>query len=411
MPQHLTRSTWIALTALAALACAAPALADDAPKPAANTKTKPAAAPADAVNDIDWQKARALFRRFQAGEKLTPDEQAYLDRARGLRRRGVRPNQPNNARPAAAPLLREPLDQTPLTEFSAEQTYKGFDGGLYGHGRNTPPEAHLTAAMKAVHAIQPLDADGHPARDGKVVMISNGMSNTTQEFSQFMRLAEADKSRSAHLVIVDGAQGGQEAFEWTRPRDPDANGRPSPWDVLMQRLERAGVSAKQVQVVWIKQARRNPASLGEFPEHARELQGRLATLVRMLKERFPNLRVAYLSSRIYAGYARSALNPEPYAFEGAFSVRWLIEDQIAGKPELNFDRAKGDVKAPLLLWGPYLWANGQRPRKADGLTYAPADLGPDGTHPSPAGRIKVANQLLNFFKTDPTARPWFTGSP
>ena len=34
-------------------------------------------------------------------------------------------------------------------------------------------------------------------------------------------------------------------------------------------------------------------------------------------------------------------------------------------------------------------------------------LGADGVHPSPAGRQKVARLLLDFLKTDDTARAWF----
>ena len=121
-------------------------------------------------------------------------------------------------------------------------------------------------------------------------------------------------------------------------------------------------------------------------------------------------KLAYLSSRSYAGYAGTDLNPEPFAYEGAFAVRWLIQDQIAGKPELNYDAAKGEVKSPLLLWGPYLWADGETPRKADGLIYKREDLrDDDGTHPSDTGRQKVSEQLLKFLKTDPTAKSWFTG--
>jgi hypothetical protein len=85
------------------------------------------------------------------------------------------------------------------------------------------------------------------------------------------------------------------------------------------------------------------------------------------------------------------LNPEPYAYEGAFVVRWLIQGQLKGDPSLNYDPAKGPVKAPLLLWGPYLWADGTTPRKRDGLIYAARDFDVDGTHPSESGRQKVAN--------------------
>ena len=69
------------------------------------------------------------------------------------------------------------------------------------------------------------------------------------------------------------------------------------------------------------------------------------------------------------GYAKVALSPEPYVYEEAFAMRWLIQDQIAGKPELNYDAAKGEVKSPLLLWGPYLWADGETPRKAGTSTF------------------------------------------
>ena len=316
--------------------------------------------------------------------------------------------------PAQAPVkFVKPEGFKPLTEFKADDRYKGQDGGLYGGGRNEPPPAQLKAAIEHSKQIAPLDADGKldngkPADTGKIALVSIGMSNTTQEFSAFMRLANADPEKSQHVVLVDGAQGGMEAQAWAEGEKQNRpNGRKNPWDVLDERLVAAGVTAPQVQVVWIKQARAGPARLGEFPEHAEELQRRLATIVQKLKARFPNLRIAYLSSRIYAGYASTQLNPEPYAFESALSVRWLIRDQMEGKPELNFDPGKGEVKAPLLLWGPYLWADGEQPRAADGLVWKPEDLGPDGTHPSDAGRRKVAELLLKFFKTNPTAKFWF----
>jgi hypothetical protein len=114
------------------------------------------------------------------------------------------------------------------------------------------------------------------------------------------------------------------------------------------------------------------------------------------------------TGRIYAGYATTSLNPEPYAYEGAFSVRWVIEDQQRGNPELNYDAARGPVRAPVALWGPYLWADGVTPRQADGLVWNREDLAErDGTHPSDSGCRKVAGLLLAFFHSDPYARSWF----
>src|SRR5690349_18767945 len=37
---------------------------------------------ARAQADVDWQKARSLLVRERQGEKLSPDEQAYLDHAK-----------------------------------------------------------------------------------------------------------------------------------------------------------------------------------------------------------------------------------------------------------------------------------------------------------------------------------------
>jgi hypothetical protein len=85
----------------------------------------------------------------------------------------------------------------------------------------------------------------------------------------------------------------------------------------------------------------------------------------------------------------------------------LIQDQIKGNQELNFDPARGPVKAPLLLWGAYLWGDGLTPRQSDGLVWKREDLGGDGIHPSEAGRRKVAALLLKFCKTDANLKSWF----
>jgi hypothetical protein len=352
-------------------------------------------------DQIDFDRARQLRQRFLQGNQLNAEEQAYLDRAKAA-------FQKKQASPKGIRLVsKEFLGLTPLTDLAGDSQYKGQNGGLCGDGKNEPPDKHLKAAVRIASQVQPLDAEGKPSPNGKIVLISLGMSNTTQEFRSFMSLANRDDKKSPFVVLVDGAQGGMEASAWANPAQIRQMGRPDPWSVMDQRLKEAGYSSEQVQVAWIKQARANPASLGEFPRHAQALRDNLAMIVRKLKQRFPNLRIAYLSSRIYAGYAVTPLNPEPYAYESAFAVRWLIEDQIGGKSHLNFDPVSGKVEAPLLLWGPYLWADGVKGRKADDLFWRREDLAGDGTHPSSSGQQKVAELLLRFFKTDATTKTWF----
>jgi hypothetical protein len=81
---------------------------------------------------------------------------------------------------------------------------------------------------------------------------------------------------------------------------------------------------------------------------------------------------------------------------------------VKGGPALNYDAKKGAVVAPVLLWGPYLWADGATPRK-DGLTWRRSDYSKDGLHPDAAGQQKAVEQMISFFKNDPNARPWFVG--
>jgi hypothetical protein len=349
----------------------------------------PAAAPPAA---IDWNKARELYQRERGGEKLSADDQAYLDRAKAERQRG-------QARPGGGgPLTpKESTGLVPLTNTAAPaQKYKDFSLGLYGDNQNAPPADHLKRATAAAEKIKPLDAKGQPAADGKIVLMSVGMSNTTQEFSRFVKLANDDPAKNPRLTIVDAAQGGKAADSWASAE------RAQTWEQADQRLARNEVTPAQVQVLWIKQARIGPAQLGEFPAHARALQTDLKNIVLLAKTRYPNLKLIYLSSRTYGGWATGPLNPEPYAYESAFSVQWLIRAQMTGE-----DKELADPTTPPLLWGPYLWTDGTKGRDLDKLTWQKADTANDGTHPSDAGRQKVAELLLTFFKSDPTAKTWF----
>lgn len=279
----------------------------------------------------------------------------------------------------------------PLTEVTGE------NGGLYGNGRNEPPEAWQVIARKETARIVPLDESGKPSPDGKIVLLAIGMSNTTYEYADFQAAMKRDKEKSPNVVLVDAAQSGKGAVEWT---DADSE---KIWSRATRQVKDAGAANPQVQAVWLKQAIKVP--LPDSRENAKVLQGHLQTIVTRAKSQFPNLRVVYLSSRTYGGY--SAKHGEPESYDTAFAVRGLIQDQMAGKAELNFDERQGKVKAPLLLWGPYLWANGETPRASDKLVWQRSDFIADGTHPSASGRAKVVDQLTRFCKTDPLAKTWF----
>jgi hypothetical protein len=298
------------------------------------------------------------------------------------------------------PCVQAQTGLTPLMDFVG--TYQTFEGGLYPGGVNTPPAAHLTAALQAAAEIVPRNAAGAPDPDGLIVLIAIGMSNTTHEFGIFERQEDANPTRNARLVLMDTALGGQTAAAIA---DPPA----AYWTVLQQRLTAMGLTAAQVQVAWLKEADANPPN--NFPVHAQLLRDELRSVANNLHDKFPSLKLCYLSSRTYGGYSpQGTLNPEPQAYESGFAAKWLIGDQIDGDSRLNYDPLAGPVRAPLLLWGPYLWADGTNPR-SDGLTWQRADFETDAVHPSPSGEAKVANLLSDFFDGEATAAAWWPAQP
>src|SRR5206468_3320186 len=107
------------------------------------------------------------------------------------------------------------------------------------------------AAKAATAKIQPLDADGKSSPGGKIVLLSIGMSNTTQEFSRFVQLARADTAKAANVVLVDGAQGGQTADRIASEDAPF-------WKNIDERLKAADVTPQQVQIIWLKEANAGP---------------------------------------------------------------------------------------------------------------------------------------------------------
>lgn len=315
------------------------------------------------------------------------------------------------------------LGITPLMDMGSAATYQGFSGGLYPGG-NMPPPTHRAAALARAASIKPLNASGvADPQNGRVVLLAIGMSNTTQEFRNFVGLAATDARRDSHVLTVDGAEGGRPANDWADPAS-------SAWSNAIAYLQAparggaAGILPAQVQVMWMKHAYSGPQNLpgsaGQFPGHALQLKADLAAIARTALALFPNLKLLFVTSRtrayvLHMPPQQTSLNPEPYAFESGFSAKWLIEDQINGDPSLNYDPQSGAVVAPLLVWGPYIWADGTQPR-LDGFTWlcsdtrSPPDPNTDYTHPSLQGQAKIGAVLLDFFANHELARPWFVGA-
>ncbi len=284
----------------------------------------------------------------------------------------------------------------PLT-CDVEADYLGEERGLYPGRQNVAPASHLDRGIALAKQLFPRDPEGNRDPEGKIGFMALGLSNTSSEFQVFQHLVSACGTVNAHLVLTNAAQPRKSAEVMALP---DSNY----WKVVDRRIKQDKLTNQQVQVVWIKTALKEPSAA--FPAEPKRLYQCLRDTLYIVLTRFPNVKIAYLSSRSYGGYSEIPLSPEPHAYESAFAVKWLIRDQIEGDPELNPYAEKGVIRCPWLSWGPYLWADGVRPRN-DGLSYLREDMIWDGVHPSPSGRNKIAALLFNFFALDRTAARWF----
>ncbi len=269
----------------------------------------------------------------------------------------------------------------PLPELGTG-LYQGMMGGLYPDGLNERPDDHEALGLSLADEIEPIN--------GQIVLLSIGMSNTRNEYDFFIDAVANDAEVNPAVLPVNGAIPGRPSQTID---SPDANY----WELVENRLRRAGVSPEDVQVIWVKQAHGYPKR--PFPDDTLTFESELRNIVQILPIKYPNVKQVFLSSRIYAGYAVTNLSPEPYAYQAGFGVKWVIEDYLTGDLP----------NAPWLSWGPYLWGDGETPRE-DGLIWTCDDFEKDGIHPGTTGREKVAQLLLDFFKTDSVTKGWFLNS-
>jgi len=289
------------------------------------------------------------------------------------------------------------IGQRPLDDLRTH-TYAGFEGGLYPGGTNARPADFEKQGINRARRVEPLDANGNPDPNGKIVIAALGFSITNVIFEAFEQFAAADDSIAPAVATVNCARANMDAFFIA---DPTSNY----WtNAVPGALSRAGFTMEQVQVVWLLTGLKDQTAT--FPDHAFELEDLMVRGVQNVKTLLPKTRLCYVSSLQYQGYAIGPADEEPYYYEQGFAQKWLLERQISGDPELEWDAERGPARAPWLSWGPYFWCDGMVPR-SDGLVWACIDVRFDGGHPSREGAEKLGARLLHFLKSDVTTTNWF----
>ena len=208
----------------------------------------------------------------------------------------------------AADCTVESVGLVPINDLLGRLYLGLYEGGLYPGGTNDVPDLHAAEGLARMRRIQPVDTAGNPDPDGNYVLLSVGMSNTSQEFGRFLRdVIDNPEVDLSHMVVVNGAEGGQSAPKWVSPDGENYN------RIRDELLIPNSLSEAQVQAVWLKVANGNPTvSLPGASADAFSLVSHMGDIMRALSIRYPNLKAVFVSSRIYAGYATTNLNPEPY---------------------------------------------------------------------------------------------------
>ncbi len=268
-----------------------------------------------------------------------------------------------------------------------------YETGLYPGGNSAMPEAHRKAGEQVAAGIKPLDAGGRAnEKEGRIVGLVLGHSNCSMYFGALQRHLQAQR-RLLHprFELVNAAVGGQQL-----PQIVTFQG--GVWDRARSLLEdRPGHSRQQVQVLFLHTTyhgagnpRRDPPR--PFPAEMRKMERDLEKVLAHCVERFPNLRIAYLTCDGFRHYT----NFEPHVYQEAFAFKWLIEKQIKGVEGTAFEDRDGKPRAlPWLQWGPYIWDN-----TWDTSYFV------DGTHPTPKAKEIFVNRYWAMLAKDPVAAFW-----
>ncbi len=311
----------------------------------------------------------------------------------------------------AAPSCVNGLDPQALAPLPSGGDYTGPWGAsprfLY-NGSNDMPASHRAAGEALAGAIRPLDRNGLPdSTTGWTVVLVLGMSNTRLEFDAFVRTYIDTRQASPFVAVVNGAFPGYTAERMVAPGTIY-------WNGVNQTLTTAGFTNLQPQVLLVKISDNLPqnadgspqgptpqfqtAADKAFPTHALKTEANLHQILKTAKALYPNVKLAYLTSRMYGGWSCAPTETqyrEPVAYGEGFSAKWAIQAQVDGDPDLAY--AGPSATAPWLAWGPYLWNSSWPQNWFQG----------DGTHPNTGAQQEVSRLFYDFLTTDSTSASWF----
>lgn len=300
----------------------------------------------------------------------------------------------------------------PLVDLGTGLYMGTWEGGLYDGGSNIPPTEHKNKGLSIISKLKPLDTLGNVDWvNGKVVLAGFGASTVGGPFNHMIQIMKDSTDQSGCMKAVNAANGSDGIAAMYI-------GNEEYWEYIrVYKLGEKGLTPDQVQVGWLMHSSRTDSNGEDINSYVDTMVNRFTTALKAMLFYYPNLKVVFVSGFPYGGYADSMkvlyhIIHEPVSYHHNFAVRELIDRQIDGAPSLKY---KGPTKqVPYLVWGPNLWADGEKPNAYDGLTWnCETEFAIDGGgyHLTNAGKDKMAFILLDFFRTNILSAPWFMDGP
>jgi hypothetical protein len=281
----------------------------------------------------------------------------------------------------------------------ATGTFRGYEGGLFPNGTNTPSGTYGRDLLSACKSVVPIDTFGLSSSSGSIVFISLGGSTSGHLFDSLKAKTTRSPRANPYLQLLkcSNGYGSASVNSIMNPTDPY-------WDFVTQVILGQHSSFRQVQVVYLESD--DSSVKVNFPQRPAQLKSELQECFRTLKNKFPNIKLVYLLGRTrtfeYGTITQKRFNREPSPYYFGWAAKWAIEDQINGVPGTAY-KGKNAV-SPLITWGWYEWGN-DTPRQ-DGFKWTQQDTR-DGLHATPAGEDTLSTRFQNFLLTDRGASTWY----
>ena len=298
----------------------------------------------------------------------------------------------------------------PLNDLETDY-YDEYKGGLFKYGSNDAPAIHLNNGIRISNNLRRRNETGAiDNANGTIMMIGMGASTASDAFNTYRNDMIANDWAGVNpcLEVKSVFIGGKDLGDILDPAEDY-------WDKFQGRLEDKDIDANQVQIVWMMF--QSEATTNDVETYVTYVIGQYKLILADMLDQMPNLRQVFISGMHYTGYTnpeheRYASLIEPKAYWGNLAIRELINKQIDGDPDLDFEGP--DRVVPYITWGPYFWADGSNER-SDGLTWTCNEFRSDSTgggfHLKEEYQYKEGDMLESFLETSPVASIWYNDGP